>query len=306
MHTVKDVEAELRLILAGTAEWLCHFMDAERVAEALGLDLSKLEPDDRLGTDDNGVVKPDWVKIDGTLIWSNLRRIHEYVLGNAPYEEGRHILSEISDVALFFGFLRVHDLPPNSAMEYIHPSEQFKFKRACMDTLNAALARYKLDSREEDLSLREVALLGDLNEQTVRNAASRKGEGALSTYLGPSGQMVHLEDAVKWLAGRRGFRPTPDAWYQTQASLETCVTAEMLGKYVANRRESLSLSVEQLARRSKVRVDDLRALERGDIAVDLPKLNNVATALGEIPRKFSSRAVECFFNSLESSVARES
>lgn len=275
-------------------------------AQGLGIDLSKLEPGDHFGTDDSGVIKPEWINMDRTLIWSNLRLIHQYVLGNAPYEGARHILDEISDVALFFGFLRVHDLPANSAMEYVHPSEQFKFKRACMDTLNAALARFKLDGREEDLTLREVALLGDLNEQTVRNAASKKGEGALSTYLGPSGQMVHLQDAVKWLAGRRGFRPTPDAWYQTQASLETCVTAEMLGKYVASRRESLSLSVEQLARRSKARVDDVRALEGGNIVLDLPKLNDVAAALGESPRKFSARAVECFFNSLESNVTRES
>lgn len=61
------------------------------------------------------------------------------------------------------------------------------------------------------LSPREIALLGDVDIRTVRNAMGPKGNKPIQTellYAGARSDMVYGKplDVIEWLAGRRGFR----------------------------------------------------------------------------------------------------
>ncbi|MEY2892240.1 MAG: hypothetical protein RJA98_2148 [Pseudomonadota bacterium] len=56
-----------------------------------------------------------------------------------------------------------------------------------------------------DMTLQEIALLADMNERSVRNATTIEGTARLEVRA--DGRVVHAE-ALGWLAGRRGFKPT--------------------------------------------------------------------------------------------------
>ena len=65
-------------------------------------------------------------------------------------------------------------------------------------------ARLALDAGGS-LSLTELALLADMNERSVRNALSGEGDSRLQAH--EDGAIAH-EEAVRWLNGRRNFKPT--------------------------------------------------------------------------------------------------
>lgn len=79
---------------------------------------------------------------------------------------------------------------------------------ACAQTVGAVMGRWKLDSDEADLTLREIALLGGLEEAYVRNAASRKDGDQLTTVKDGHRTLVEPAVARDWLSRRKGFRPT--------------------------------------------------------------------------------------------------
>ena len=84
----------------------------------------------------------------------------------------------------------------------------------CADTLAAAEARVMIDTGEEfvgsgDLSIRQVALLADMTEGAVRNALAQKGDAGLKAIPKSKPVRIEVDEARRWLVGRRGFRPTP-------------------------------------------------------------------------------------------------
>ena len=84
---------------------------------------------------------------------------------------------------------------------------------AMSDVLDAASARAAIDGQEgtwtDDLSIRQLALLADITEGAVRNALSQGGAAGLAAVPGSKPVRVSLDEARRWLPGRRGFRPTP-------------------------------------------------------------------------------------------------
>ncbi|MGA1860609.1 hypothetical protein VH569_31900 [Azospirillum sp. 11R-A] len=86
-----------------------------------------------------------------------------------------------------------------------------------------AYARSKLDEfvalkPAPNLSVREIALLADMTEGAVRNAISSQGPDRLRTERQGKGISIKPLEALRWLAGRRGFvtrpcRPMGDGWF---------------------------------------------------------------------------------------------
>jgi len=72
------------------------------------------------------------------------------------------------------------------------------------DMISLWEARHNLDHGSE-LHVAEIALLAEMNERSVRNAASLEGSTRLAIQ---ADQTVANAEARRWLAGRRGFRPT--------------------------------------------------------------------------------------------------
>jgi hypothetical protein len=58
------------------------------------------------------------------------------------------------------------------------------------------------------LTLKEIALLGQMSERAVRNAAQPTAADRLQTRKEQSQTVVDSEEALRWLKGRRGFVAT--------------------------------------------------------------------------------------------------
>jgi hypothetical protein len=58
------------------------------------------------------------------------------------------------------------------------------------------------------LTLNDVALLANMDEKSVRNAANPKHKNHLKTFNHGARTYVDVEDARAWLQQRRGFKPT--------------------------------------------------------------------------------------------------
>lgn len=57
----------------------------------------------------------------------------------------------------------------------------------------------------EYLTLKEIALLGQMSEGAVRNAAQPTATDRLQTRMEQSQTMVDAREALRWLKGRRGI-----------------------------------------------------------------------------------------------------
>ena len=65
-------------------------------------------------------------------------------------------------------------------------------------------ARHNLESGSQ-MNISEIALLADMNERSVRNAASAEGGAQLNFN---QDQTIENHEARRWLSGRRAFKPT--------------------------------------------------------------------------------------------------
>lgn len=63
-------------------------------------------------------------------------------------------------------------------------------------------------SRLGALTLSDVALLANMDEKSVRNAANPKHKNYLKTFNHGARTYVDVDDAKAWLQHRRGFKPT--------------------------------------------------------------------------------------------------
>jgi ribosome-binding protein aMBF1 (putative translation factor) len=119
-----------------------------------------------------------------------------------------------------------------------------------------ASARGKLDCRD-NLNLKELALLAGVDERTVRNAASSKDENSLQTTKSGGGTIVEYSEAERWLKNRPDFKFTRDI------SDVICFNATDFGNFVLKHRESLNLTIDDVANSIGVDTNVLRDLENG-------------------------------------------
>jgi hypothetical protein len=80
----------------------------------------------------------------------------------------------------------------------------------CQQVVDAVFARWGLDEKNGNLSIRQLALLADMTEGAVRNALADKSDAGLRAIPGSKPVEVEHAEAVRWLSGRRGFCPTPE------------------------------------------------------------------------------------------------
>lgn len=131
---------------------------------------------------------------------------HRYPVGVPMYEfkaELEHVEDFVIDFEseIFFSFLR-------------DPSHMREAADADWEALpalySAAYARLRLDMGES-MFIQDIAVLANMAEKSVRNAASTSGDNPLNIRSIPgveSGDYVDNGEARRWLASRRGFVPT--------------------------------------------------------------------------------------------------
>ncbi len=151
--------------------------------------------------------------VEDTSLWKSVMTMYDYgVCGipSAAFGKDEGIDSSFADAELFLRGL--------DSLELYLEEDQVSLPKLARRTVRMAVARHVLEggSRYTDyedgnwyyLSFGELALLADMDERSVRNAANPKLPGALITESVGKRTMVTIEEARRWLAGRKGFVPT--------------------------------------------------------------------------------------------------
>ena len=150
---------------------------------------------------------------------------------------------------------------------------------------------------DNGLTLREIAILADLDERTIRNATSKNSTNRLETFMYGSGVYVSREVALAWLATKRGFVATRigDETH-LECILESSFTnLEEAGIYIRGCRERLGLSCQDLLKKIKLSAEELnlKKLESGKATpVNEATLKSLGLGLGVKGDLFALRILE--------------
>lgn len=122
----------------------------------------------------------------------------------------------LADIELFLQSLE----RPNLYQKLFWEEDDVRPPTLAAKTVQAAVARYVLYGGERyttpeelgesgtSLSFQDLALLADMDEKSVRNAANPKGREPLVTQVSGRRTWISRMDAYTWLKKRRGFVPT--------------------------------------------------------------------------------------------------
>lgn len=163
----------------------------------------------------------------------------------------------------------------------------------CRTTVDLAWARWCLGGYQEaahtTFTTRQLALLANMSEGAVRNALADKSENGLKAIPGSKPVAVDLEEARRWLKGRRGFVPDPG-----RAS-EDPVVAERLA--AVRTTEQFASLIRQCARVTEgLSYEDFieanRSWTDGTFAFDPAAAQALATTLDLDGPLFTGKALE--------------
>lgn len=162
-------------------------------------------------------VEPQDAKIEGSSLWMTVLRMYDYgIQGIRPANGIADVDGPEADAEMFFLALK------GEWMKLYLEEDEVRWPKWSMRTVQTAIARMVLDGGQrytvagDDgapsgyLTISEVALLADMDERSVRNAANPKLPEPLVTKNFGRRTLVDILDARRWLAGRKGFVPTKD------------------------------------------------------------------------------------------------
>ncbi len=210
-----------------------------------------------------------------------------------PIEDGTEATFAMAFVFDCANSKLLFDMQGGGTVELHHclQTARMSIARQVLDGGRRSFVQYEADTLDELLTLPEVALLANMEEGSVRNAASGKRTAeSLRTVTRAGKRYVTPEQARRWLAARRGFRATQSRGHlvaidlRDRAFLGAWEVAEFLRQWA----HAQSLTLEELAARIGVpsgpdpvesRLFDLDVLCDPDIAARLARLIDVDAAL---------------------------
>jgi hypothetical protein len=156
-------------------------------------------------------------RIEDTMLWKAVNDMYDFGISGIMTEgrdlgSGKHLDAEFCDAEMFLRGLTSLD-------QYLDEDET-KIPRLSTLAVRTAVARHVLEGGERftgfseddaggsDLSFFEMALLADMDERSVRNAANPKLPNPLATVVHGKRTYVEREEAKRWLVERKGFVPT--------------------------------------------------------------------------------------------------
>lgn len=202
----EDVQAELRKFMVGFARSIERMYGNNSGGGLLG----------HPGKSASDIDFED-ARIEDSDLWFGVTRMYDYgIRGIRLANAIRDVDVPESDVEMFFLAI------DNGWMELYLQEDGAHLPRLSIRTAQTAIARVVLDGgvrytlpgdvHEESgyLTIGEVALLADMDERSVRNAANPKLPDRLVTKNFGRRTLVDIHDARRWLTGRKGFVPTKD------------------------------------------------------------------------------------------------
>lgn len=183
----------------------------------------------------------------------------------------------------------------------------------CARVVETAMARWELDMAPPAalaipneipgtpsgyLTIRQVALLANMDEKSVRNATYEKSDDRLRTSIRGGRAYVEVIEARRWLARRRGYRATQlvprRAAPGTEIPAAGFRTPEEVGAFVEKRREALGIDRAEVARRigqTGVTAQTVELVEAGGVCdFQLSTLMALGRALEVDPKRFALAA----------------
>jgi hypothetical protein len=271
----KELLEDLAALLEHIADNISSFIGPEAGYAVLGY--PPLPPNSEMTDYPNKVDAAILAKLS---ITDCMLRAYDYVM-NARWPTGNDIPEPLEEVAQFMEFWD-RLTPEDSYCRYVH---------------DAAFARWAIDEPWEEMNLDfgQIALLAEVDERTVRNAASGKGPNQLLTIKVGSKTLVRPEDALAWLKTRPSFRPTV---FYTSRGHESFSNAEEFGQFLVMAREELGLDRGQLLQRlgwPEEKGGYLADLEHGLSPCRLEEVIPLAKALNKSEESFLRRFMEVFY-----------
>lgn len=167
------------------------------------------------------------------------------------------------------------------------------------DVCQAVWARAAIDGIDDGLtnalSTKQIALLADMTEGAVRNAMTLTGEAGLTAIPKSKPVRVDVDEARRWLSGRRGFHPTPIV-SQNDPILNERLRAfdriEQLSDFIERHAIRLHSGFSELANTVSWDVSEIIAWRNGTYKFDAARAIVLGKALGADAPTFSGKALE--------------
>lgn len=160
--------------------------------------------------------------ITNSYLWNGVSEMYDYGVLGIPVTGFGHdqvIDGNFADCEVFLNCIS------SGAMDLYLDEDDVKYPKLSYKAMATAIARHVLEGGERytdygagehglgngdwgHLTLSEIALLADMDERSVRNAANPKVNDPLKTESVGKRSLVTPQEAKRWLAGRKGFIPT--------------------------------------------------------------------------------------------------
>ncbi|ADE13968.1 hypothetical protein Nhal_0788 [Nitrosococcus halophilus Nc 4] len=116
----------------------------------------------------------------------------------------------------------------------------------CKHIADTAFARWALEE-DAGITIKDLALIADVTEKTIRMAANPKLPDPLKTTRSGGRTYIDQEEALRWLKKRPGFRETRYFDSAEEGEIPEFDSVQELGQFIAAQRNKLGLSLEQIA-----------------------------------------------------------
>jgi hypothetical protein len=292
-----DMQKELRTILWATADCLGRIYPMDASWHLLGL---------APGAYRNGCIhdlEPEQIDMSKFSITKVMDKLYDYAF-EAKWDINENWIDLVTDSAEFLEGLQNFKLLNETEIRYSLDK--------CLHTLWSSTARWCLDDDNAGaaemltsvdgglmiggfLTLRQITLLAQMDEKSVRNATNPKVKGHLKTFSRNGRTFVYKADAKEWLAQRRSFKPTEfyDSKSETELTKFEFQTPKELGEYLQKRRIKLNKSPTEIAAASNGSLgeDQLTLLEVGNFEYDHKQILVLASLLELDPKALARAAL---------------
>ena len=218
----------------------------------------------------------------GTVYWNNFSHLYRYAYeGKVPDDDETFIFSLLQiNIPNILGLL---------------DTDSDEFSDHIFEVVNTAWARRSLDGGH-GLSIKDVALLANIDERTVRNAVSAKELDSLK-----QDKKVNIDNksASKWLSSRKGFIPTKSP-KENISEIDDVESTIELRAYLVDIREKLGIDISKqrwISEEKGVHQSAILGLENGGVfGIPIDKSDVLADFYNIDREKFLMKIMEVCFN----------
>lgn len=279
--TKDEMFEEMRAMLAADAKRISVVRNDEAAAVYLGVPATGFDPDD---------IDPALIDLSRFRITGCMSQCYDYAFCPTELHDEGWVLELRVDGWLFLlsAYADGGKIPESYGASPYTSSLTFH----CHTVMRTVEARAKLDFSDDDLTIQELAVLAEMSEGSVRNAARAAGEARLQTASDGKRTYISHEEALRWLNGRRGYVPSPKHRAVSPELVRAAQSTPELGTLLMRLREHQNRSQNDLAADLGWSIEKLSAWENGTYELSLEDSKALAKALDIDPVMFVTKAVE--------------